>query len=339
MDYLHSAIGAGYQIKRREFITLVGSAAVWPLATRAQQPSVPVVGFLNSTSPEAAASFVSAFNAGLAEGGFVEGRNVRIEYRWAQGQYDRLPELASELSRLKINVIASSGGDRSAIAAKNATPVIPIVSLIGGDPVAAGLVANLSRPGGNLTGVSFLTTELMPKRLDLLLELVPNANVVALLVNPNSPQSESVKKSMQEAAGTRTVQLRIVDAGRENEIDAAFDAIKSFQVDALVVAADPFFNSQAGQLARLASSHAIPAIYEWRGIVVAGGLISYGTSLVEVYRQVGVYAAKILAGESPANPPVLQPTKFELVINLKVAKALGIKIPASLLVAAEELIE
>jgi len=333
------SIGAGCQMRRREFIAFGGGAAIWPLAARAQQSSMPIVGFLNSTSPEAVASFVSAFKTGLAEGGFVEGRNVRIEYRWAQGQYDRLPELASELSRLKVNVIAASGGDRSAIAAKNATPAIPIVSVIGGDPVATGLVANLSRPGGNLTGVSFLTTELMPKRLDLLLELVPDASVVALLINPNSPQSEGVRKSMQEAAAKKAIQLRIVDAGRENEIDAAFDAIKSLQVNALVVAADPFFNSQAGQLARLASSYAIPAIYEWRGIVAAGGLISYGTSLVEVYRQVGVYAGKILAGESPANLPVLQPTKFELVINLKVAKALGIKVPASLLVAAEELIE
>jgi len=331
---------AGPDMQRRHFVKLLGSAAaVWPGAAWAQQSSMPVVGFLNSTSPEAAASFVSAFNTGLAEGGFVEGRNVRIEYRWAQGQYDRLPELASELSRLKVNVIAASGGDLSAFAAKNATPVIPIVSVIGGDPVSTGLVANLPRPGGNLTGVSFLTTELMPKRLDLLTQLVPDAKVVALLINPNSPQTEGVKKGMQEAAGKKAIQLRIVDAGRENEIEAAFDAIKSFQVNALVVAADPFFNSRAEQLTRLASSYAIPAIYEWRGMVAAGGLISYGTSLVEVYRQVGVYAGKILAGESPANLPVLQPTKFELVINLKAAKALGIKMPASLLVAAEELIE
>jgi putative ABC transport system substrate-binding protein len=326
-------------MKRRAFIAGLGAAAAWPLVARAQQPGVPVVGFVNSTSSDSAAALVASFKAGLAEAGFVEGRNVRIEYRWAQGNYDRLPELAADLARLRVDVITTSGGDRSAIAAKSATQTIPIVSVIGGDPIAEGLVANLARPGANLTGVSFLTTELMPKRLDLLMGLVLDAKAIGLLTNPNNPQSEGVKQAMQEAASIKGIQLRILDGGSENEIDAAFEKLKELHVDALVVAADPFYNSRAEQFARLASRLAIPAIYEWRGIVAAGGLISYGTSLVGVYRQVGVYTGKILGGESPASLPVLQPTKFELVINLKAAKALGITVPANLLVAADEVIE
>lgn len=326
-------------MRRREFIGLIGGATVaWPLRARGQS-APPVVGYLNSTTPKSAAPFVGAFQAGLNEAGYIDGRNVRIEYRWAEGQYDRLPGLAAELVRRKVDVITTSGGDRSAIEAKSATRIIPIVSVIGGDPVAAGLVTNLARPGGNLTGVSFLTTELMPKRLDLLTELIPGATQVALLVNPSSPQTEGVKKSMQEAAQLKSVQMHILEAASEGEIDAAFDTLAGQHFGALVVAADPFYNSRAEQLVGLASRYAVPAIYEWRGIVAAGGLISYGTSLIGVYRQVGTYVGKILNGEKPADLPVLQPTKFELVINLKTAKALGINVSPTLLARADEVIE
>jgi putative ABC transport system substrate-binding protein len=328
----------GY-MRRREFISALVSLAAWPPSARAQQPATPIVGYLNSTSPAAAAPLVAAFQAGLGETGYVEGRNVRIEFRWAEGQYDRLPELASDLVRQKVDVIATSGGDRSAIEAKSATQTIPIVSVIGGDPVAAGLVTNLARPGGNLTGVSFLTTELMPKRLDLLAELIHGATQVALLVNPNNPQSDGVKKSMSDAARLKGVQLHLLEASRESEIDSAFDALAGLHIGALVVAADPFYNSRAHQLVELTSRHAVPAIYEWRGIAEAGGLISYGASLTGVYRQVGTYVGKILSGKKVADLPVLQPTKFELVVNLKTAKALGVMVPASLLVAADEVIE
>ena len=236
-------------------------------------------------------------------------------------------------------MIATSGGDRFAAAAKSTTQTIPIISVIGGDPVADGLVTNLARPGGNLTGVSFLTTELMPKRLDLLAELVPGAKLVALLLNPSSPNVETVKRSLQAAAQTKGVKLHILKASRESEIDSAFDALAGLRIGALLVAADPFFNSRAHQLVELTSRHAVPAIYEWRGIVAAGGLISYGPSLTNVYRQVGIYVGKILNGERAADLPVLQPTKFELAINIKTAKALGVTVPASLLVAADEVIE
>ena len=314
-------------------------SAAWPLGARAQEPTMRIVGYLNSTSPAAAAPFVAAFQAGLGETGYAEGRNVRIEFRWAEGQYDRLPELASDLVRRKVDVIATSGGDRSAVAAKSTTQTIPIISVIGGDPVADGLVTNLARPGGNLTGVSFLTTELMPKRLDLLAALVPNAKLVALLLNPSSPNVESVTRSMQVAAQTMGIGLHILKASRESEIDSAFEALEGLRIGALVVAADPFYNSRAHQLVELTSRHAIPAIYEWRGIVAVGGLISYGTSLTDVYRQVGRYVGKILNGERTNDLPVLQPTKFELAVNLKTAKALGVTVPQSLLVAADEVIE
>ena len=327
-------------MRRREFIfSALGSLAAWPLSAGAQQPAMRIVGYLNSTSSAASAPLVAAFQAGLAETGYAEGRNVRIEFRWAEGQYDRLPELASDLVRRKVDVIATSGGDRSAVAAKSTTQTIPIISVIGGDPVADGLVTNLARPGGNLTGVSFLTTELMPKRLNLLAELVPGAKLVALLLNPSSPNVESVTRSMQAAAQTTGVELHILKASRESEIDSAFDALAGLRIGALVVAADPFYNSRADQLIELTSRHAVPAIYEWRGIVAAGGLISYGPSLTDVYRQVGIYVGKILNGERTNDLPVLQPTKFELAVNLKTAKALGVTVPASLLVAADEVIE
>ena len=258
-------------MRRREFISALGGLAAWPLSARAQQPAMPIVGYLNSTSPGGSAPLVAAFRAGLGETGYVEGQNVQIKFRWAEGQYDRLPELASDLVRRKVDVIATSGGDRSAVAAKSTTQTIPIVSVIGGDPVADGLITNLARPGGNLTGVSFLTTELMPKRLELLAELVPGAKLIALLLNPSSPNVERVTRSMQEAAQTKGVKLYILKATRESEIDSAFDAIAGLHIGALVVAADPFYNSRAQQFVELTSRQAVPAIYEWRGIVSAGG--------------------------------------------------------------------
>jgi putative ABC transport system substrate-binding protein len=326
-------------MKRRAVIMLFAGAAAWSVEARAQQAAMPVVGYLNSTSLSSAAPFVAAFHAGLNEAGYYEGRNVLVEYRWAEGQYDSLPALVADLVSRNVDVIVASGGDRSAREAKAATKTIPIVSVIGGDPVAAGLVANLARPGGNLTGVSFLTAELMPKRLDLLAEVVPGTKKVALLANPNNPSSNDVRIRMRNAAQTKGVELNILEASSEAEINSAFNALEKLKSNVLVVEADPFYNSRAQQLAELAMRHSIPAIYEWRGIVDAGGLVSYGMSLAGVYRQIGLYAGKILSGQKAADLPVLQPTKFELVINLRTAKALGIAIPNSLLIAADDVIE
>jgi len=305
----------------------------------AQEKVMPLIGYLNSTSPDPNAPFAAAFRQGLGEAGWVEGQNVGIEYRWADGNYDLLPALAADLVGHKVDVIATSGGDRSAVAAKTATSTIPIVSVIGGDPVAAGLIASLARPGGNLTGVSFLTAELMPKRLELLSELVPQANVLALLVNPENPQTEGVINDMERAARAKGVQLQILKTSTKAEIDAAFASLPQPQPDALAVQADPFFIAQREQLVALTSSHAIPAIYEWRGFVTAGGLISYGASIGGVYRQVGAYAGQILKGAKPADLPVQQPTTFELVLNLKTASALGLTVPPSILARADEVIE
>ena len=282
---------------------------------------------------------MAAFRQGLSETGYVEGQNVAIEYRWAEGRYDRLPALAADLVGRKVDVIVTSGGDPAALAAKNATSTIPIVFTVGGDPVAAGLVASLARPGGNLTGVSILAVELMPKRLELLSELVPQARVIALLVNPNNPNAERIMRDVQEAARAKGVQLHILKAGTESEIDAAFASLVQLQAGALVVGADPFFNSRREQLVALAARHAVPAIYEWREFAAAGGLISYGASLTAAYRQVGIYAGKILKGAKPADLPVQQPTTFELVVNLKTAKALGLTVPPSILARADEVIE
>jgi putative ABC transport system substrate-binding protein len=327
-------------MRRRELLVLLGAAMTAPRALRAQQKAMPVIGVLQGLSPGAGAPFVVAFRQGLSETGYVEGQNVAIEYRWAEGRYDRLPALAADLVGRKVDVIATSGGGLNAVfAAKSATSTIPIVSVFGDDPVATGLVTSLARPGGNLTGVSFLLVELMQKRLELLSELVPQARVVALLVNPNNENTPRIMRDVQEAARVKGLQLAILKAGTESEIDAAFASLVDQQAGALVVGADPFFTERREQFAALASHHAVPAIYGVREHVAASGLISYGASLTAVFRLLGTYAGKILKGASPADLPVEQPTRFELVVNLDTAKALGLTIPHSMLMLADEVIE
>jgi putative ABC transport system substrate-binding protein len=328
-------------MKRRDLIIALGGALAWPLAARAQQKAMPVVGFLSTgnASPGPVAPLVAAFRQGLSETGYVEGQNVAIEYRWAEGHYDRLPALAADLVGRKVDVIVSTGGTPTALAAKNATSTIPIVFRAGIDPVGAGLVASLARPGGNLTGVSMLIDELTRKRLELLSELVPQAKVIALLVNPKNPATENVMRDVQEAARVKGLQLPILKANSESEIDAAFATLVQLQAGALVVAADPFLTSRREQLVALATRYAVPAIYAWREFAEAGGLISYGSSLTTAFRQLGNYAGKILKGAKPADLPVQQSTRFELVINLKTAKARGLTIPQSLLLRADELIQ
>ena len=323
---------------RRHFIASLGTAIALPCVAAAQQKAMPVIGFLSSEGSSALAPRLAAFRQGLSETGYVEGQNLAIEYRWAEGHYDWLPAMAADLVGRKVDVIVATGSDRSALAAKSATSKIPIV-FTGGDPVAIGLTASLARPGGNLTGFSIITVELHPKLLELLSELVPRAGVIALLVNPNNPNAERVMQDVQEAARAKGVQLPILKAGTEAEIDAAFASLVELRGGALFVSADAFFNSRHKQLVALASGHAIPAIYEWREFPAAGGLISYGTSLAAIYREVGIYAGRILKGAKPADLPVQQPTTFELVVNLKTAKALGLTVPPSILARADEVIE
>ncbi len=326
-------------MKRREFITLIGGAAMtWSPGVRAQQPAVPVIGFLHVAFPGPYAQHLAAFRQGLKQSGYVEGQNVAIEYRWAEGRYDRLPALAADLVGRKVEVIATLGMP-AALAAKSATLTTPIVFNVGIDPVADGLVASLGRPGGNLTGVTILSSELMPKRLELLSELVPQHGVIALLVNPNNASAEPQSRDLQKAARANGVQLHILKAGTEGEIDAAFVSVVQLHTDALVIGTDVFFFSRREQLAALATRAAVPAIYETRAFVAAGGLMSYGPSLTALNRQLGILVGKILKGIKPADLPVEQPTKFELVINLKTAKALGLTVPQSILARADEVVE
>jgi putative ABC transport system substrate-binding protein len=326
-------------MQRRDFIMLLGNAAMWPLVARAQQQKMPVVGFLSARAPGEATYAVAAFHQGLKEMGYFEGQNVAIEYRWAEGQYDRLPALAADLVRRQVAVIVATGGATSSRAAKAATSTIPIIFSSGGDPVKLGLVASLNRPGGNATGASFFLSEREAKRLGLLRELIPTAALVAVLLNPNNANFATQLDDIQEAARILGQQIHIVNASSEGDIHAAFATFARLRAAALLVGADPFFNGQREQIVTLAAHYAIPAIYELREFALAGGLISYGTSLLEAYRQIGLYTGRILKGDKPADLPVVQSTKFELVINLKTAKALGLDVPPMLLARADEVIE
>jgi putative ABC transport system substrate-binding protein len=321
---------------RRTFIgTLTGSLLVASHAARAQKSAVPMIGFLCLGSPAQWAAFVAAFRTGLKETGYVEGQNVAIEYRWAEGQVDRLPALAAELVRRNAAVLVATGGSSVALAAQKATATIPVVFTLGGDPVKYGLVATLARPGANITGVTFLTTQLHAKRVELLHELVPKANVIAVLVNPENANAESAVMQAQEAARLLGQQVHVLQARTEREIDAAFAAVSQFRAGALFVASDGFFLYRREQFGAWAAHHAVPSSFELREFVAAGGLMSYGASLGEVYRQAGIYTGKILDGARAADLPILQPTKVELVINTRTAKALGLTIPQSLRVQAE----
>ena len=327
-------------MRRLAFLAALGAAALaWPIAAHPQHNQMRVIGWLSGAAAAGYVPFLAAFREGLKEAGYVEGQNVAIEYRWADGNYDRLPALAAELVALKVDLIAASGGDASSRAAKEATSTIPIVFNSGDDPVATGLVASLARPGGNLTGNSFLVVELHPKRLELLSELVPQARVIALLVNPNNAITERIIQDAQEAARTKGVQLDILKASIDSEIGAAFAALDQRQAGALLVGADGFFYNRREQFVALAARYAIPAIYQWREFSVAGGLISYGPSLTAAFRQAGIYAGRIIKGEKPADLPVQQPTTLELVVNLNTANELGLTIPPAILGRADEVIE
>jgi putative tryptophan/tyrosine transport system substrate-binding protein len=327
-------------IRRREFITLLGTgAAAWPVVARAQQGAMPVVGFLSARSPPEAAGVLAAFRQGLGEAGFFEGKNVTIEYRWAEGQYDRLPELAAQLVRRQVAVIAATGGEPSPLAAKAATSTIPVVFTIGGDPVETGLVASLNRPGGNLTGTTIMAVEMGPKRLELIRELVPQASAVTILTNPSFPTALAEARGVQDAARVLAIQVNVVNASTEGEIDTAFTNVVQQKIGALMVGTDPFLLGQRDQIAGLAARHAIPTMYFLREFVQAGGLLSYGPDIRRGYRQAGVYTGYILNGSKPGDLPVLRPTSFLLSVNLKTARALSLTLPPTLLALADEVIE
>jgi len=328
-------------MRRREFITLLGgSAFAWPLAARAQQPAIPVVGFLSTASPDSYAIRLRAFRQGLKDAGYVEGQNVTIEYRWAEGQNDRLPALAADLVHRQVDAIVAGGGTPSAVAAKAATAAIPIVFEVATDPVKIGFVARLDKPGGNLTGVANLNVEIGPKRLELMHELLPSVTVIAVLVNPANPALfEPFVRSLQTAASGLGLELHILNASTERELDTVFTTLVQLKAGALVIGPDVFFNTHIQKIAALAIGHALPAVYQYRPFVEAGGLLSYGSDEADTYHQVGIYAGRILKGEKPADLPVVQSAKVELIINLKTAKALGLTIPLTLLGRADEVIE
>jgi putative ABC transport system substrate-binding protein len=327
-------------MRRRKFIKLIGGAAVvWPVTTRAQQSAMPVIGFLNGASPGPYAPYLAAFHRGLKENGFIEGRNVAIEYRWAEGHYDRFGELAADLVRRQVAVIAATGNPGGPIAAKMATTTIPIVFSIPDDPLQLGLVTSLARPGGNVTGITALVDLLAAKRLELIRDLISTATLIGFLMNRTNASARAYAKDIQEAANLVGQQIEILDVGSEDEMDTAFATLARLHAGDLLVVSDNFFVSRREKLVQLAARYAVPTIYENRDFTVAGGLMSYGASLVDVYRQVGVYVGRILKGTKPADLPVLQPTKFELVINVKTARVLGLTIPPSLLARADEVIE
>ncbi len=327
-------------MRRRQFITLLGGAAAWPFAAQAQQAAMPVIGLINVGAAIADAHFAAAFRKGLNETGYIEGRNVTIEYHWLDGQYDRVPAVVAELLARRVAVIATPGGTAAALAAKAATATIPIVFGVGDDPVKLGLVASLARPGGNATGINFFINEAVPKRLGLLREMVPGAVRMAAMINPsNVAVAEATLRDVQRVAGEIGLQIQVLNASTSREIDAAFATISRERADALFVGPDGFFVSRRVQFATLAARSGIPAAYASRGFAEAGGLMSYGTNTADMFRQVGVYAGRILKGEKPADIPVVQSTKFEFVINLQTARALGLDVPPGLLAAADEVIE
>jgi putative tryptophan/tyrosine transport system substrate-binding protein len=326
-------------MRRREFIAVLGGVAAWPSAARAQQAAMPVIGILNSSSPDADGDRMRAYRQGLSETGYIEGRNVTLEYRWADGQNDRLPSIAADLVRQGVNVIVT-GGTPATLAAKAATTTIPIVFILSTDPVKAGLVANLQRPGGNITGVTGLNVELAPKKLELMRELLPAATIIALLINPtNVIAAESELRTVQAAARTMGLQLHVLHASTERDFDPAFVSLVQLRADALVIGSDLFFTSRSEHLASLSVRHAIPSVYQFREFAAAGGLLSYGGSITDWGHQGGIYTGRLLAGANPADLPIHQATKVELFINLKTAKTLGLKIPEMLLVRADEVFE
>jgi ABC-type uncharacterized transport system substrate-binding protein len=326
-------------IGRREFITFISGAAAWPLTARAQHPAMPVIGLLDSTSPDVHTNLLRSFRQGLNETGFVEGSNVAIEYRWSDGQYGRLPELAADLAHREVSVITTIDGSASALAAKAATSTIPVIFRIGADPVALGLVASLNRPGGNVTGVTSLTVEVGPKRLEVLHQLVPTATVMALLLNPTSPFAETLTRDLQAAARMLGLRIHVLNASTDGDITSAFAQLLQLRTAGLVIGSDVFFNSRSQQLAARTVRHAMPAVYQYREFVAAGGLMSYGGSLEDSYRLAGIYTGRVLKGEKPADLPIQQSTKVELFINLNTAKALGLDVPSTLLARADEVIE
>jgi putative ABC transport system substrate-binding protein len=327
-------------MKRRELIALLGgAAAAWPLAARGQPPTMPVIGLLSVRSPDESAHLLRAFRGGLAQDGVIEGRNVAIEYRWAHGEYDQLPALAAELVHIPVAILVALGGEPAARAATAATATIPVVAVFSTDPVKSGLIASLSRPGGNVTGISNLSTAMEPKRLGLLHDLVPQAKAFGALLNPEFPTFADQLADIQAAAQTTGVEIHVFRAGTDHDIEAAFESITQQRIAALLVASDPFFNSRRDEIAALAARRGVPAMYGFRDYAVAGGLMSYGIDLPDTYRQAGVYAGHVLKGAKPADLPVLQPTKFEFVINLKAANALGVKFSDNLLSLADEVIE